>query len=77
MGGMDFARRDAGNLASPLEIEGSVVSEAYHYVILQFPSFQHYVQLSLGYLEQQYGDELTEENVQDYFKVNPFLDDQE
>lgn len=73
----DVTRATPPELASPLEIEGSVVSEAYHYVILQFQSFQHHVQLSLEYLEQEYGDQLTEENVQDYFKVNPFLDDQE
>ena len=60
-----------------MEIEGSVVSGAYHYVILQFTGFQHYVQTVINDLEQRYGDHLTVHMVENHLKLNPFLDEAE
>ena len=64
-------------LASPLELTDSVVGNAYEYTISQFQNLLHFYHITVEHLKKIHGNNLTQDMVQDYFQLNPFLDEVE
>ena len=64
-------------LGSPLELQSGLVSTAYHYMVYQSESLIHYFETNMQYLEEEFGSDLTKEDIVSHFELNPFLEDAE
>jgi len=71
----DGTRTTSNILSSPLEMQGGLLSTAYHFMLFQSQSILHYYETNMQYLEDVYGPELNRSIIADHFELNPFLED--
>lgn len=62
---------------SPLEQRFGFISQMYEHLYVTYENFTDYVSEKIAYLKKVYGDNLTNEMVNQYFALHPFLDSEE